>query len=57
MGKDGIYKSFRILLSSHYTAYVIHIYGRFVLYFHLHDQAIPEIACVRKQLKLKYVYC
>ncbi len=32
----SIYYRFHILYSSHYNAYVINVYGRFVLYFHLH---------------------
>ncbi len=63
-GKERIYYRFHILLSSHYNAYVINVYGRFVLYFHLHYQVIPKIAYVfskplevRKQFELKYVFC
>ncbi len=63
-GKERIYYRFHILLSSHYNAYVINIYGRFVLYFHLHYQVIPKIAYVfskpyevRKQFELKYAFC
>ncbi len=36
---------FRILYSF-YNAYVFNVYGRFVLYLHLHYQVIPKITCV-----------
>ncbi len=49
---------------SHYKTYVINVYSRFVLYFHLHYQVTPKIACmflkpyeVRKQFLLKYAFC
>ncbi len=44
--KERIYYRFHILESSHYNAYVINVYGRFVLYFYLHYQVIPKIACM-----------
>ncbi len=42
-----------VLMRLDFTSYkvliimlVINVYGRFVLYFHLHYQVIPNIACV-----------
>ncbi len=34
------FTSYKVLIN------VINVYGRFVLYFHLHYQVIPKIACV-----------
>ncbi len=36
----------RFTIDFTFYAYVINVYGRFVLYFHLHYQVIPKIACV-----------
>ncbi len=44
MGRRGFTIDF--ILKNYHYAYVINVYGRFVLYFHLHYQVIPKIACV-----------
>ncbi len=44
--RRGFTIDFTFYKNYHYNAYVINVYGRFVLYFHLHYQVIPKIACV-----------